>query len=473
MINSTNFGLKKPEPQVDNVNIDTINGNMDTIDTALGNTAIFETAGGTATAITLKGIVLENGRSKTFVVALNNNGADTTINGKSLYKPGTTEVPKLTAGKAVTVWYNGANFFIKASAEGDVAAENVLAPYKFSNEDDTGIVGTMVDNGPSVATTVNLTTEGAEYTIPKGYHSGLRKIKAIITGLIASVIKAGVTVGGILGTFTADATAVDGDVLIGKTYYRNGVKGIGNITAFTSGLVDLTNAVVTAVNGQVAFWPQGYFNGNAHCYINDADFLASNILATKNIFGLQGSIPVRTGANYEADDVYSGGGYIYLKPQTGSYSPEGFSNNPGQIGGWVTANDPDFVPSKIPSDVNLFGLQGSRALGKLFASGTKNTNASASGFTLTGGITLNAYGLVVSGLSFTPKVIVLMQSNTMTVYNEINNPSRVIMTQFPSNGQQSIVVFNVAITGVASVTSGGFTLPSYNPNEPTSWWAYE
>jgi hypothetical protein len=72
-----------------------------------GNLAKFETAGGTAIAITLTGIdALIDGISKTFIASANNGSAETTINSKPLYKPGTTTAPNLVAGKAYTVWYD-------------------------------------------------------------------------------------------------------------------------------------------------------------------------------------------------------------------------------------------------------------------------------------------------------------------------------------------------------------------------------
>lgn len=146
-IQTTNFGLTK-DAATDYYSIDTVNANLDKVDKALGNTAKFEKAGGTATAISLTGIELITGMSKTFIVAADNNGAATKINGKSLFKPGTTTAPKLITGKAVTVWYDAAGdsgngcFFIKASAEGTAKAEHVLAGETFSNDEDTGLVGT-------------------------------------------------------------------------------------------------------------------------------------------------------------------------------------------------------------------------------------------------------------------------------------------------------------------------------------------
>ena len=105
----------------------------------------FETAGGTATVITLTIPNLVDGVSKTFIASASNNSAATTINGKNLYKPNTTTAPTLIAGKAYTIWYSASNdcFFIKASATGTVTPDKVLAGETYSTEDDTDLVGTM------------------------------------------------------------------------------------------------------------------------------------------------------------------------------------------------------------------------------------------------------------------------------------------------------------------------------------------
>ena len=132
--------------------------------------SLYQEAGGTATAITLSMLTLKNGYSKTFIATANNNGSATTINGKPLYKPGTTTAPNIKEGKAYTVWYNSVSdcFFLQASAEGNVDAEHVLAGYTFSNDDDTGLVGAMPNNtGTNKELSLNET-----WVIPKGYHDG-------------------------------------------------------------------------------------------------------------------------------------------------------------------------------------------------------------------------------------------------------------------------------------------------------------
>lgn len=129
-----------------------INKNKDYIDKLEKSTALqladittYQTAVGTANAISLNLSTLVNGYATTFIVNKNNNKNATTINGKQLYKPNTTTAPNLVTGKAVSVWYDATKdcFFIKASAEGNAVAKDVLAGKIFSNDDDTGLVGTL------------------------------------------------------------------------------------------------------------------------------------------------------------------------------------------------------------------------------------------------------------------------------------------------------------------------------------------
>lgn len=175
----------------------TANQNADKI----GNLSQFQTATGTGNAITLSNIELTDGFQTTFIAIANNSASATTINGKSLYKPNTTDAPNLVTGKAYTVWYSLGNdcFFIKASAEGDATADKVLAGYTFSNDNDTGIDGTMVDNGA-----VNITPSTVNKTIPQGYHNGSGIVQGN-TDLIASNIRSGKDIFGVVGSLTPDS----------------------------------------------------------------------------------------------------------------------------------------------------------------------------------------------------------------------------------------------------------------------------
>jgi hypothetical protein len=331
----------------------------------LDNSIIFQTATGTGTAITLTGIELANGYSKTFIVAADNGGAATTINSKPVYKPNTTTAPNLKAGKAVTVWYNlaGDCFFLKASAEGTAVAANVLAGETFSNDDDTGIAGEMTINN---ATVQNITQEGQEYVIPEGYHTGLGKIKAVITGLIASVIKAGVTVGGILGTFTSDATAATSNIRDGFTAYVNGNK-------ITGTMPDRGSVVITPGTTNQAI-SNGYHSGAGYV-AGDPDLVSTNIKAGANIFGVAGNSNVidtsagtatadKIMAGYKAavDGVMLTGTIVNkgaamgsITTQNGQYTiGEGYHNGSGKI----TAVFDNLVAGNVKNGVNIGGVVG-------------------------------------------------------------------------------------------------------------------
>lgn len=113
----------------------------------------------------------------------------------------------IKAGQICHLVYTGSVFQLLGEGGGEYGTalpEHVLEGYSIGTEN--GIVdGNMPNNGPISAETITLTQQNEEYTIPKGFHSGLRKVKAVISGLVAGVIKAGVTIGGVTGTYEAYA----------------------------------------------------------------------------------------------------------------------------------------------------------------------------------------------------------------------------------------------------------------------------
>lgn len=88
------------------------------------------------------------------------------------------------------------------------------------------IIGTMPNNG---SMTAGLSTKTATRIIPAGYTSG-GTVSISTTEqnkIIADNIKNGITILGVPGTFTFDATASSSDIISGKTAYVNGNKVTG------------------------------------------------------------------------------------------------------------------------------------------------------------------------------------------------------------------------------------------------------
>lgn len=116
MKTTTNLGLKKIELTDSPPDITVQDANWDLIDKHLYSAVNYQKSGGTGTAITLNDVTLTDGFSKTFIVATSNNSAATTINGKPLYKKGTTTAPKLVSENTVQIWYNSTNDCFYTSA---------------------------------------------------------------------------------------------------------------------------------------------------------------------------------------------------------------------------------------------------------------------------------------------------------------------------------------------------------------------
>lgn len=281
MKTTTNLGFKKIELTDSPPDITVQDPNWDLIDKHLYSAVSYQKAGGTAAAITLAEVTLTDGFCKTFIVAASNAGAATTINSLPLYKPGTTTAPNLVAGKAVTVWYDATSscFFIKASAEGDATVANVLAGKKFSNDNDTGLTGTMANRGAVI-----ITPGTSNQTIAEGYHSGSGYVVGD-SDLISTNIKSGITIFGVSGNTnvvdTSAGDAVASNILSGKKAYVDGALVTGNISSKAAATITPGTADQTIAAGQ-------YLSG-IQTIKGDADLLATNLRNGIDIFGIVGN----------------------------------------------------------------------------------------------------------------------------------------------------------------------------------------
>lgn len=165
-----------------------------------------------------------------------------------------------------------------------------------------------------------------------------------------------------------DATALTTDVLPGKTFYQGGVKRTGNMTKYI-GWQLASGRDGTAYAGRLYMYaPAGFYagvdapNGSLGVYFDDPEFIAANFPAIYNMFGLQGTMPVRGSEEYAGwrrADIYAAqnvSGRLHLRIPLGAYLT-GTSEQQGLMG--VFIDDADFIAANFPETANIFGLQGS------------------------------------------------------------------------------------------------------------------
>ncbi|MDF2636335.1 MAG: hypothetical protein K0R78_3209 [Pelosinus sp.] len=454
MQQTNKLGLNKIELTDSPPDITTINPNWDTIDAELDAARKIQTAGGTGTAITLTIPSLVDNLLRTFIVAANNGSAATTINGKPLYKPGTTTAPNLIAGKAVTVWYNATSscFFIKASAEGNASPGDVLATKTFSSDNDTGITGTMPNRGA-----VTITPGTANQAITAGYHNGSGYV-AGDPDLISANIKAGSNIFNIAGkTEVVDTTEATNpiaaaSVLSGKVGFVNGAKVTGSIASkaaqtYTPGTTDQTIAANQYLSG-------------IQTIVGDADLVTGNIKAGATIFNvagktevvdtteatnpiaaasvLSGKVGFVNGAkvtgnivdhsltNQALADIDVDGiaavGRLYVRPPKGYY---GYGNT------WLYKEDPDFIAANFRADKNFFGLQGAMPIKKGITGATseieaKSVQRSSNGYAYME-IDPNQYYDGVSWVrNAQPNLIPTNITNGINIFGVVGNSTKVL-----------------------------------------------
>ena len=360
---------------------------------------VYQVAGGTTgTAITLTMQTLVNGYAKTFIASANNGGVATTINGKTLYKPGTTTSPNIIAGKAYTVWYNstGDCFFIKASAEGTALATHVLKDKTFSNDNDTGLVGTLD-----------------------------------LSNLVTGNIKSGVTINGIAGSGTVvdtiGANLVEGYMLQGASGYANG-KLIGGSIPNRPNLQAPSSYWASGGGTLRPRIPTGAYVAEASsgiteidCY--DSNYIASNIISGKSIFGLAG---IATAANLGGRKTASGVTAPLSNAQTFYYL-----NGNTTSAATLSVTGLSFKPSLIVAKCYTYAMEDCTVYNELAIPGTHHF--------------------------YSPQAIMFMYITS--------NQS---CGSFPMKGN----------AGAMNIYNGGFTIPVYSNSEDYpgltySWIAYE
>lgn len=240
----------------------------------------------------------------------------------------------IKAGKSI-FGVSGASAVVDTSSA-DAAASHILLGKK------AYVNGALITGSISSKSAATITPGTTAQTIAAGqYLSGIQTISGD-SNLVAASIKKGVSIFGVAGSFTADATAVATDMLSGKTAYVNGVKVTGTIPS--KGAASYTPGVSnqTISSGQ-------YLSGG-QTILGDADLVAGNIRSGVNIFGVMGTVNEFKSA--KGSTSFSGGNSVtitcgftpqivvgYARLSNGDRAVGYFVNGVGSFSGFGASSD--------------------------------------------------------------------------------------------------------------------------------------
>lgn len=244
-------------------------------------------AGGTANDLTLTipSISSYNVNKLSFVGNSDNGGNATTLNinglgTKPLYKSGGGN-PKINNSRLYTCYYaDWANcFFLEASAEGTSVASDVLAGKTFSNDSDTGLVGIM----PNYSNAENIGYMGVKSVKSDG-------VGSLVFEPYTGYYREGLNSNGYGSIIKYDANFIPSNLLAGNTYFglAGGIADLGASQNAVNTWTDGNGRLVLRIPSKGAF--TGVMNGTyPDLGYTDANYIASNILSGKSIFGLAGT----------------------------------------------------------------------------------------------------------------------------------------------------------------------------------------
>jgi hypothetical protein len=185
--------------------------------------------------------------------------------------------------------------------------------------------------------------------------------------------------------------------------------------------------------------------GNA----TEADVLAPHTFSNDAGISKTGTMPDNSSVNRYAISYNSVPGTISLKPPTGFYKQDSASS-------FVMLDDPNFIATNIANGASIFGLTGTNTNLKWQTGTTYSRNMEFFNDGIAGG-QRDYYPIEVSGLNFTPKLIIGYRVSN-------GNPCVAVCTLAPLNSQGLVSVYAGTYQGEiampAYVNYGGFKLPT-------------
>ncbi|MEK3696904.1 hypothetical protein NYE33_07885 [Paenibacillus sp. FSL R10-2199] len=364
---------------------------------------------------------------------------------------GITIVPNLVNTAGATLNVNGLGAIPLKDQKGIAyAAGKLLAgkPYMFRKVGTDFLADSAGGSGNAVAGDIRAgktaATDAGDVTGTLAVQTG----GTVTPGPSAQVKAAGIydTAITVAGVSVPAANVLAGTTIAGTSgTMPNRTRGaVGGYTTAMSALGDSGGSLV--MEPPTGYYEAGKNAGNFGTLIaTDANFVPGNILSGKSIFGVPGSIQNQGGYTNAVNSAWDGNNMWIRIPQGGYVTNTG-SGYPEIVVSAVQARaDGNIISSNIRSGTWIYGVQGDLAP-RLFASGT-----------FPGG----TYEAVVSGLSFTPRVIFCSQArgNEDDLYYLTYYNANLSTTHYHSNGR---FVTNLGGSQGTYVAYGGFKLGGSN-----------
>lgn len=177
------------------------------------------------------------------------------------------------------------------------------------------ISSTYVGSGITSRSGTDLTASGATVTVPAGYYSS-QATKSVTSGSAtgpSSLSGSSATVSTGTNTITLTKTGVNTTPTVSAGYVSAATSSTATVT-LTASVTTKAAATITPTTSNQTIAAGTYLTG-AQTISGDADLVASNIISTANIFGVQGSVVIQhyytgTGTPSSSTGV---NGDIYLK----------------------------------------------------------------------------------------------------------------------------------------------------------------
>lgn len=191
-------------------------------------------------------IAFKNAAQNTGAVTINVNG----LGAKNVLKSNGNALTSgsLKANSIYTLRYNGTAFILQGEGGeyGNATAADVLAPKTIGT--DAGLVtGTMPNRG---AVNQTITSQGGQYSIPQGYHSGSGRVVAQFNNLTPDNVKDKVNIGGVIGNLkpAAGVTPFPTLPMPSSQYFWNQAKGVWEGNEFVLCLAKFSSYEVRRIN---------------------------------------------------------------------------------------------------------------------------------------------------------------------------------------------------------------------------------